>query len=86
MTKLSDYEAVLTALRLTDTRAVSRELKAIELRSDDEYLRGYLRLAVGLLDSPAIREANLSRDAWNPEQSPSIRPLVDYCRRRQQRS
>jgi hypothetical protein len=63
-------------------RAAARELRVVELKTGDADLRVYLRLAIGLLDSPVIRDAGLSRDAWNPERSPSIRPLVDYCQRR----
>jgi hypothetical protein len=78
----NDYEAVLKALKLTDLRTASRELKAVELKTGDADLRVYLRLTIGLLDSPVIRDADLSRDAWSPQRSPSIRPLVDYCQRR----
>jgi hypothetical protein len=70
-------------LQLIDIRGAATELQAIELRTSDEDLRIYLRLAIGLLRSPIIQDTGQRLLRWSPEKSPSIKPLIDYCRKQQ---
>jgi hypothetical protein len=82
MKRPNEYEAVLQALTSTDLRSVSAQLQAVEDRSQDQRLRVYLRLAIGLLNSPILQDANQRGAAWSALESSSIKPLVEYCRAR----
>jgi hypothetical protein len=77
----NDYEAVLSALSLSDPRAASQALKDIDAHTEDEGLRGHLRLAIGLLASPMISDAFSNFRATFYE-SPSLRRLIVYCKLR----
>jgi hypothetical protein len=82
MRKENDYETVLRALKSSDLHAVIWELEAVELRTADTALRTYLRLVIGFLNSPVHQDAkNMRLPVRLPLNSPSIKPLVAYCRR-----
>ena len=82
MADQNDYEAVLRALKSSDLRVISRELEAVERRTPDADLRVYLILAIDLLNSPILQDSKIRTTAWLALDSVSLRPLVDYCRKR----
>ena len=79
MAKVNEYDTVLVALKSSNIHAVSRDLKAADIRTRDTELRMYLRSAIGLLNSPSLQGMNMRGQYWLPFSCPSIRPLVDYC-------